>query len=423
MFEQGAYADRALVGEAAALDARDRALATRLSYGTIQRLGTLDHLIAIFAARPVEKLDAHVRAALRLGLYELLFLDGAPDRAVVAAAVELAKESGRGGQGLVNAVLRRAATEGPSLLAALPDDDPEEAAVAHSHPVWLARLWFEQLGGPDARALMAADNEPAETALRANTLVGDADTLATGIGLPAHRDPDLEEALVVEAPFDAHGSPLWAAGAFMAQSRAAMLVSHLLGPRPGERVLDLCGAPGGKATHIAALMGDRGEVVTVERHPGRAAALRQTCARMRAACVHVEVGDAATPRAAGDLFDRVLVDPPCSGLGTLQARPDLRWRTSPAAIAELVSQQRAILEAGAAAVRSGGVLVYSTCTISAAENEGQIDAFLHDHPEFLLVGDSGAGPLDAGTGRAGIAITLPHRHSTAGFFIARMRRQ
>ena len=337
VFEHGAYADRALVGEGAALDARDRALATRLSYGTIQRLGTLDHLIAIFAARPVEKLDAHVRAALRLGLYELLFLDGAPDWAVVAAAVELAKESGRGGQGLVNAVLRRAAAEGPALLAALSDDTAEAAAVHHSHPGWLAQMWFEQLGGPDARALMAADNEPAETALRANTLVEDADALARGIGRPCHRDPELPEALVLEAPFDVHGSPLWAAGALMAQSRAAMLVAHVLAPRPGERVLDLCGAPGGKTTHIAALMGDRGEVVTVERHPGRAQALRQTCARMRAGSVRVEVADAATPREAGDHFDRVLVDPPCSGLGTLQARPDLRWRASPEAIAELVS--------------------------------------------------------------------------------------
>jgi 16S rRNA (cytosine967-C5)-methyltransferase len=423
VFEQGAYADRALVGEAGRLDARDRALATRLSYGTIQRLGTLDRLIETLARRPPGKLDAHVRAALRLGLYELLFLDGAPDRAVVAAAVELAKQSGRGGHGLVNAVLRRATVEGPGMLAELRDDTAEEAAVRHSHPLWLARMWFAQLGADEARALMAADNEPAETALRANSLVQDADALAALIGLPSHRDPELPEALVLDAPFDAHGSPLWAAGAYMAQSRAAMLVSHVLDPRPGERVLDLCGAPGGKTTHLAALMQRTGEVVTVERHAGRAAALRETCMRMAATNVCVEVADAAVPRAPGDAFDRVLVDPPCSGLGTLQARPDLRWRASPDSIAELVEQQAAILAAGAAAVRSGGVLVYSTCTLSAAENEGQIDAFLHTHPGFTLEDRRAAGPRDARSGPVGIVSTLPHRDGTAGFFIARMRRE
>ncbi len=423
VFEQGAYADRALVGEASALDARDHALATRLSYGTIQRLGTLDHVIEVLAERPVAQLDAPVRAALRLGLYELLFLDGAPDRAVVAAAVELSKQAGRGGHGLVNAVLRRAVAEGPGLLAALDDDTPGAAAIRHSHPPWLAGMWFEQLGPDAARALLAADNEPAETALRANTLVEDVDALAAAIGLPSHRDPTLPEALVVDASFDAHGSPLWARGAFMAQSRGSMLVARVLDPRPGERVLDLCGAPGGKTTHIAALMRDTGEVVSVERHPGRAKALRRTCARMGAGSVRVEVADAAAARPAGDRFDRVLVDPPCSGLGTLQARPDLRWRASPQQIEQLAAEQSAILAAAAAAVRSGGTLVYSTCTISAAENEGQIDAFLRAHPDFVLDDGAAAGTWEPRAHRAGIVTTLPHQDATAGFFMARMRRE
>jgi 16S rRNA (cytosine967-C5)-methyltransferase len=423
VFDEGAYADRALVAEARDLDARDRALAMRLSYGAIQRRATLDHVIAALSDRPVERLDDPVRAALRLGGYELLFLDGAPDRAVVAAAVELAKPSGRGGAGLVNAVLRRAAREGAGLLDALTDDTPEAAAVRHSHPAWLARMWFEQLGRAEANALMAADNEAAETALRANTLVPEAGLLAARLGVPSHGDPDLPEALVLEAPFDVHGSPLWAQGAYMAQSRAAMLVSRVCDPRPGERVLDLCGAPGGKATHLAALMRDDGEVVTVERHAGRARALRETCVRMRASCVRVEVSDAARARGNAESFDRVLVDPPCSGLGTLQARPDLRWRASPEGIVEMTALQAAILDAGAAAVRSGGVLVYSTCTISAAENEGQIDDFLHSHPGFSLEGHGAAGSWEVPEGRAGLALTLPHRHRTAGFFIARMRRE
>ena len=331
VFEDGAYADRALRGEAKELDARDRALAMRLAYGAVQRKGTLDFLIERLAERPVARLDARLLAALRLGLYELLYLGGAPDHAVVADGVELAKGGARGGHGLVNAVLRRGAREGGALLAELGDETPARAAVKHSHPEWIARLWWEQLGASDARALMAYDNEPGELALRANTLLTDAATLAGELPVPTHTDPDLPEALVLEGPFDAHDSPAWRAGAFLAQSRAAMRVARVLDPRPGERVLDLCAAPGGKSTHLAALMGGEGEVVAVERNARRAGMLARTAQRLHAANVRVEVADAAVERPEGAVFDRVLVDPPCSGLGTLQARADLRWRVDPRA--------------------------------------------------------------------------------------------
>jgi len=244
VFEDGAYADRALHGEAKRLDARDRALAMRLAYGAVQRRGTLDHLIEQLAERPAAALDPPLLAALRLGLYELLYLRGAPDYAVVADVVELAKAHARAGHGLVNAVLRRAAREGPdALLAALADDTPQHAAVMHSHPEWIARLWWHALGAEQARALMAADNEPLEVALRANTLVTDAATLAGQLPVRTQPDPAIPEALVLDEPFDVHGSQLWQAGAFHAQSRAAMRVAHALAPRPGERVLDLCAAP------------------------------------------------------------------------------------------------------------------------------------------------------------------------------------
>ncbi len=407
VFEDGAYADRALHGQAKELDARDRALAMRLAYGAVQRKGTLDFLIERLAERPVARLDARLLAALRLGLYELLYLGGAPDHAVVADGVELAKGGARGGHGLVNAVLRRGAREGAALLVELDDETPASAAVKHSHPEWIARLWWEQLGAEDARALMASDNEPGEVALRANTLLTDAATLAGELPVATHTDPDLPEALVLEGPFDAHDSPAWRAGAFLAQSRAAMMVARMLAPRPGERVLDLCAAPGGKSTHLAALMGGEGEVVAVERNARRAGMLARTAQRLGAANVRVEVADAAAARPEGAAFDRVLVDPPCSGLGTLQARADLRWRVEPEHVREMTQIQAAILAAGAAAVRPGGVLVYSTCTISATENESQIAAFLDAHHDFSGV--------EAVT-------TLPHRDHTAGFFIARLRR-
>jgi 16S rRNA (cytosine967-C5)-methyltransferase len=407
VFEDGAYADRALRGEAKELDARDRALAMRLAYGAVQRKGTLDFLIERLAERPVARLDARLLAALRLGLYELLYLGGAPDHAVVADGVELAKGGARGGHGLVNAVLRRGAREGAALLAELGDQTPAQAAIKHSHPEWIARLWWDQLGASDARALMAYDNEPGELALRANTLLTDAATLAGELPVATHLDPDLPEALVLEGPFDAHDSPAWGAGAFLAQSRAAMRVARMLDPRPGERVLDLCAAPGGKSTHLAALMGGEGEVVAVERNARRAGMLAHTAQRLGAANVRVEVADAAVERPEGAAFDRVLVDPPCSGLGTLQARADLRWRVEPEHVREMTKTQAAILAAGAAAVRPGGVLVYSTCTISATENESQIAAFLDAHRDFSS--DEGM-------------TTLPHRDHTAGFFIARLRR-
>ena len=303
VFEQGAYADRALQAEAAGLEPRDRALAMRLAYGAVQRKGTLDHLIERLTERPAAALDAPVLAALRLGLYELLYLSGAPDYAVVAEAVELAKTGSpptRAGHGLVNAVLRRAAREGAdALLGALREETPEQAAVKHSHPEWIARLWWEELGAQEARALMACDNEPGEVALRANTLVTDAAELAQQLPVRTHLDPGLAEALVLEEPFDAHASQLWQQGAFLAQSRAAMRVAHALAPVPGERVLDLCAAPGGKSTHLAALMDARGELVAVERDRRRAGALQRIAQRLRCANVRVELGDAALDASRG----------------------------------------------------------------------------------------------------------------------------
>jgi 16S rRNA (cytosine967-C5)-methyltransferase len=430
-FEHGAYTDQALQSEARGLDSRDRALAMRLASGAVQRKATLDHFIARLAERDVERLDAPVLASLRLGLYELLYLAGAPDRAIVADAVELAKAGGRGGHGLVNAVLRRAAREGPrALLDTLSDETPEQAAIKHSHPLWIARLWWAQFGAHDARALMAAGNEPGEVALRANTLVADAASVARSLPVGTHFDPLLEEALVLEGPLDLHASEAWREGAVLAQSRAAMLVSRALAPEAGERVLDLCAAPGGKATHLAALMGGEGEVLALERDARRARALEQTAQRMHAASVRVVVADAREPRREGERFDRVLVDPPCSGLGTLQSRPDLRWRVTPESLSEMVRSQAEILAAGAGAVRPGGVLVYSTCTLSSSENEQLIGAFLDSNRDYRL--DDLPAPLSAaglarsdsplrGAGSA-VICTLPHRDRTAGFFIARMRR-
>jgi 16S rRNA (cytosine967-C5)-methyltransferase len=418
VFEDGAWADRALVAEArrAGLEPRDRALATQLAFGTVQRAATLDHLIATFAGD--RALDPPVRDALRLGLFQIAYLDRVPDHAAVGESVELAKRHAPRGAGLVNAVLRRATREARALLDALPEETPEQAALKHSHPEWVARLWWEQLGPDSARALMAAGNRAPEPVLRANTLKTSRDDLAAALPVPSRPAPGLPEALVLEAPFDAHGSELFAAGHFMPQSRAAQAVARILAPEPGDRVLDLCAAPGGKSTHLAAL-GAR--VTAVEKDPTRADGLRATAVRL-GADVEVVCADA---RGIGPpaLYDRVLVDPPCTDLGTLALRPDARWRKQPDDPRRLAALQREILEAGARALAPGGTLVYSTCTISPAENEEQLFAFLADHPELALdPGRPSDLPVWDHPSVAGTTQTLPHRDGTDGFFIARLVR-
>jgi 16S rRNA (cytosine967-C5)-methyltransferase len=372
---EGAWADRALHGEARGLEPRERALAKQLAFGTVQRRLTLDHVIALHTTR---RLEPAVRAALQLGLYQLLFLDGVADHAAIGEAVELAKPSP--GHRLVNAVLRRVQREGFELPA---DDSPSGAAIRHSHPEWLVELWWGWLGAPTTRALLAADNEPAELALRVNALVG------YDLGdIPGRRDG---EAIVVDGPFDALGHPGYAAGAFTPQSRSSQLVARVVAPLRGERVLDLCAAPGGKTTHLAALMGDEGEVVAVERHPGRARALQAMARRMRAGSVEVVCAD-ATAFDGEQRFDRVLLDAPCSGLGTLRSHPDLRWHASPEGIERLAAQQDLLLAAARRALRPGGALVYAVCTLSPREER--------------LVGEV-------------VHRTLPNQDGSDGFYIAR----
>src|SRR4051812_36842201 len=252
----GAYADRAFRAEAqrARLSPPDRAFAQQLAYGTIQRRLTLDHVIGRLSDRPLRRLDPALLDALRIGIYQLLFMDSVPDHAAVAETVELAKTAKGAGYKFANAVLRRATREAPELLARLDDSDPAGAAVLYSHPRWLVDLWWKELGPEQTRALLAADNVPAEDAIRVNTLVTSAEAIRPRV--PAsHGDPQLPEALVLDAAFDVEGSDLFRTGAITPQSRASMLVARMLDPQPGERILDIAAAPGAKTTHAAALAG------------------------------------------------------------------------------------------------------------------------------------------------------------------------
>jgi 16S rRNA (cytosine967-C5)-methyltransferase len=392
VFEAGAYADRAFPAAAARLDQRDRALAQRLAFGTIQRVRTLDHGIEALGRRPVEKLDPPVRAALRLGAYQLAFSEVAV-HAAVNESVELVRAAGlERAVSFANAVMRRLALGLRDLVDALPAGTALQAALRHSYPDWVAELWWGELGPEEAVALMEAQNEPPETVVRRNLR-------KQGVvdGVP---DPDVPNALRVERVDEA----ALREGLIWPQSRGSQLAGLCVASREGERVLDLCAAPGGKATQLA------GEVTAVEKHPGRARELAANCARLGASNVRVVNADALElPNELRD-FDHVLVDAPCSGLGVLASRPDLRWRAKP-----LPELQRDLLAVAAERVRPGGTIVYSVCTISAEENEEVVAA-----TGFPVEPLGTEWPQFAHPGRPEFVLTLPHRHRTSGFFIARL---
>jgi 16S rRNA (cytosine967-C5)-methyltransferase len=439
-FEEGAFTERAFraAADELGIDGRERAQAQRLAYGAVQRRGTSDAAIERLAERSPGLLDPPVLAGLRLGLYELLFADATPDHAAVDQAVELVKTAGAAhAAGLVNAVLRRAARERGELTASLLGDDstPERAAVAHSAPLWLARMWWEELGPDDARSLLASCNEPAEVAFRVNMLRTDRETALAklrdaGVEAEAAAGPwplAAPEEIVVRGRAGDAVHELVAAGELTPQSRGSAAVVEVLDPRPGEHVLDLCAGPGIKTGQVAARIGDRGETISVEPDAERAAETAAQAGRLGLRNITVVEADAAeTPMAPG--FDRVLVDAPCSDLGALASRPDARWRKSPRAIERLAGVQQRILRNAAAALRPGGTLVYATCTISRRENEDQVAALL----EASVAGE--APPLaveDLGARAPGLASPAdsrclrlrPDRDRTTGFFVCRLERR
>jgi 16S rRNA (cytosine967-C5)-methyltransferase len=381
VFEQDAYADRAFRTAAKDLDERDRAFAQRLAYGAVQRVRTLDHAIETLGKRPVRKLDPPVRASLRLGAYQLGYTDTAP-HAAANESVELVRRARlERAVPFTNAVMRRLAAGIPTLLDELPD-----GALKESYPDWIYETFVRDLGADEAVALMRAMNEPLETVVRGEAVGEPTDVPG------AYRVDRVDEALV-------------AAGRIWPQSRGSQVAGLALETRGGDRVLDLCAAPGGKTAQL------RGDVTAVEIDPNRASELRANLKTLGRDDVAVVEADGTQLPPELDGFDRILVDAPCSGLGVLAQRPDLRWRAKP-----LPELQLQLLKRAAERVKPGGTIVYSVCTINADENEAVVDAsglevdptlaeewpqFVHPRrPEFLL--------------------TLPHVHGTSGFFVSRL---
>ncbi len=430
VFEHGAWADRALRSAAGRyeLEGRERGQAQRLAYGSVQRRGTSDYLIAAYAERRVERIDAPLLAALRLGAFELLFTDGAAEHAAVDQAVELAKGGRDGGRrhrgaGLVNAVLRRIAREGEATLAALDPASAEGAAVIHSLPVWITELWIAERGPEAAARLMVATNEPPHHTYRATGVAGE---LPAGLEPVAGMAPGAELlTAATDAPAGA-GAAIEAAvtaGTLIPQSRGSALAAAALEAAPGERLLDLCAAPGIKTTQLATAVGPHGSVTAVERDPGRVRQLEELCERLGVGNVTVLAGD-ATELDVGAGYDRVLVDAPCTGLGTLASRPDARWRRVSADVDELARLQSRLLDRGLEGLRDGGRAVYSVCTISRAEGEAVAGAAAKrsDVARVVDLAPLAPGAEAEAPAPAGSLELLPGRDGTDGFFIAALER-
>lgn len=430
--EAGQRFEIALRAAAAAIDpdSRDAALAWELSAGTTKRRRTIDAVLGRFTDHPLRALSPEARSSLRLGAYQVLFLDRVPAHAAVDESVELVRRQGRGTAGLVNAVLRRVATHGREVLAGLADrGGVEGTAVWLSYPTWLVRALQDEWGVVEAAALLAQGNEAAERCVRVQRPTPvDAvvrSLAADGISAlrPAWADAGLcPDALTVEGGHVEH-TAAFRQGWVTPQSRASQLVgaAAATATQSGALVADLCAAPGGKTAQLSALLRPR-ELLAVESDAARAQDLRQTLRRLHVSGAEVVEADARSLPAALDAhFDLALVDAPCTGLGTLAARPDLRWRRRPGDAESMAMLQRGLLARAVRLVRPGGKIVYSVCTVTRQETVEVVRAALTAASlELEDLGPAQPGVRDARLG--GALLTWPPRDGTGGFFIACLRR-
>ena len=436
------------------LDARERRLATELVYGVLRHQARIDRALAAMTPRGLAKVSPAALAILRVAAYELLFLDRIPAHATVSSAVTAVQRLGGPRlAGFANGVLRRLAREGEPALPPT-TDLRAHLTVACSLPRWIIDRLAAEVGEDELTAAATALNEPAPLTLRAQRLRVDRAGLITRLRgeqpeITLQPSPWAPQALLAHGLGDPERSPAHAAGLFTIQDVGAQLVGHLLAPAPGWRILDACAGVGGKSTHLAELAGDRAMVDAVDISPVKLALCADAARRLglsgvRTACVDLTAAPAdGAPdrwRAAGlaDLYDAAVLDAPCTGLGVLRRHPEAKTRLTPEDIGRLAALQARLLEAVAARVRPGGVLVYSVCTFTHEEGPAQIEAFLATHPGFALEPPPGpTAPTDTEPAvdwrrLAGVTIgegvpaqfrTWPHRHGTDGFFLARLRRR
>ena len=418
-----AWSDGSLKTASRGLDRREAALAARLTYGVLQNRALLDFYLGSYCSQPFDKLEPFVRDVLRLGAYQILFMDRVPDSAAVNEAVRMVKDRRRQrAAGFVNAVLRRLSREKECLPELPAGNEASSLALRYSHPAWLVKRLLALLGREEAEAFLRLDNESVPTTIQRNTLrcTGEeltASLTASGAALAPH--PWMPDCWEITGGGDLEAMPAFQKGLFQVQDAAARAAVLAAGLRPGMRMLDVCAAPGGKSFAAAMAMEDRGEIVACDIHPHKLALIEKGARRLGLHCVRTAQADGREVH--GDWeegFDLVLCDVPCSGLGIIRKKPDVRYK-DPQRLAGLPEVQRAILENAARYVRPGGALLYATCTILPEENRDITAGFLSHRREFQKEPFSLPGLPEQNDGE----LTLwPQRHGTDGFYVCKMRK-
>ena len=430
VYQKQAYTDIALDRflRQAEINRADRGLACELVYGIVRRCRTLDALIDTLGKKKADRQPPKLRIILHIGLYQLRYLSQIPESAAVNTSVELAKNNGLSKlAGVVNGLLReylRISINRDPLV--LPTNPVTKLGILHSFPDWIVQTWLKQLEEPEVDRLCNWFNQPPAIDLRVNILktsIEEVETALLKAGVSGSRLPYLPQALRLTGGTGAiQKLPGYQEGWWIVQDSSAQLVTHLLDPQPGETIIDACAAPGGKTTHIAELMQDRGTIIACDRDGKRLKKVRANAQRLDLRSIQTRVGDSLELEQFREKGDRVLLDAPCSGLGTLHKRPDIRWRQTPDKIEELSRLQTDLLEQVATWIKPKGILVYATCTLNPLENEKVIQSFLSSHPHWSIEVPSSFSESPFVTSEGWFKI-FPQQYNMDGFFLVRLKKQ
>ena len=412
------------------LNPQDRAFVTELVYGILRWRGKIDWVIDHFSNISIDEISSSVLNVLRIGVYQLLFLDKVPPFAAVNESVKLVRQRGHKGEvAFVNANLRAINRARNSLEFPEKKRDPAlHISVMYSHPIWMVRNWLRDLGLEETIELCKSNNSVPPLTIRTNTLRVSRQDLYRELkenvdaASECTRSP---EGIEMRGASDIRALASFREGRFQVQDEASQLITHILSPIPGQRILDACAAPGGKTTHIAQLMNNRGAIYAMDNNKSRLNLIKENCDRLGIANVSLFCGDASLPLQFKENFDGILVDAPCSGMGTLRRNPDIKWRMKQDDIVPLSRQQLRILNNLSGYLREGGTMVYSTCTLTPEENEGVVESFLERHPEFISTGIPEALPpqCHALVDERGFFRSYPHLHNMDGFFSTRLMKR
>lgn len=431
---EGSYSNLLLssVLDESTLSTKDSRLVTEIVYGTISQKAKLDFYLSRFVTKPIHKLETWVLILLRISFYQLIFLDRIPPFAVVNEAVNIAKKRGhRGIAGFVNGVIRTFLRE-PNRITIPPEiEGVKRMAIEYSHPEWMIERWVKEYGKETTEKILMANNEPHPISIRVNSLKTTRGQLLECLNSYEYVEAVPSQLSPQGIRFIRGGNPAslreYVEGLYTIQDESSMLVAQMLKPLPGMRVLDACAAPGGKTTHIAELMNNRGEIIANDLHPHKENLIRKQAERLGISIIRTVIGDALTIAERMDgLFDRILLDAPCSGFGVIRRKPDLKWSKGPEDVGAIAELQYQLLESVSRLLKKGGLLIYSTCTIEPEENGDLVRRFIARNPEYKLdetfTHDLPSELLKESVQSQGMMQILPHQYGSDGFFIARLIR-